>query len=56
MQNIHVLLQEQWGGQGTVWSGQPDPDPHVHGDTNIHYSLLLYERMHHVLIEMATGT
>ena len=34
--DIHMLLQEQWGGQGDIWSGQADPDPHVHGDTNIH--------------------
>jgi len=36
--DIHVLLQEQWGRQGDLWSGQADPDPHVHGDTNIHYN------------------
>ena len=29
---IYLLLQEQWGRQGE----QADPDPHVHGDTNIH--------------------
>ena len=25
------------GEQGDLWSGQADHDPHVHGDTNIHY-------------------
>ena len=38
---IHVLLQEQWGRQGDLWSGQGDPDPHVHGDTNIHYKFVV---------------
>ena len=38
---IHVLLQEQWGRQGDLWSGKGDPDPHVHGDTNIHYKFVV---------------
>ena len=48
--DIHVLLQEQWGRQGDLWSGQADPDPHVHGDTNIHYNNFIVIRMymHHV--------
>jgi len=41
MQNIHVLLQEQWGRQGDFWIGQADPDPHFHGDTNIHYNFVV---------------
>ena len=47
MQNIHVLLQEQWGGQGDLWSKQRDPDPHVHGDTKLIFTTnLLLEFMH----------
>ena len=54
---IHVLLQEQWGGQGDLWRGQGDPDPHNHGDTNIHsVYMLLEEHMHHVAMKWTTGT
>ena len=26
-----------------LWSGQADPDPNVHGDTNIHYKFFCYK-------------
>ena len=49
---IHMLLQEQWGGQGDLWSGQVDPDPMSMEIQIFTTSLLLYERMHHVTMEL----
>jgi len=55
--DIYVLLQEQWGGQGDLWGGQGDPDPHNHGDTNIHsVYMLLEEHMHYVAMKWTTGS
>ena len=35
------VVTRTMGEQGDPWSGQADPDLHVHGDTNIHYKFFV---------------
>ena len=46
---IYCTNSESWslnitrtmGWARDLWSGQADPDPHVHGETNIHYKFVV---------------